>query len=939
MMARRRSSTRSVTEEIKILIVEDSLTQGEHLKYLLEKRDFRVTLVTDGEQALAAAREHPPALVISDIVMPRMDGYALCKAIKSDKKLKDTPVMLVTSLSSAQDVMKGLECGADNFIRKPYESKYLLARINYILMNWELRRTQKMQMGAEILLGGQKHFITAERQQIVDLMISIYEEAVHLNEELKTSQQDLSRSNQSLSGLYHIAVGLNGATSEHEVAGQALERALELPGIRAGWVVLREHEDSFRVVATRNLPPALATPGAFEGDCTCRRWFRSGDVDGAVNLECERLKRLNGDAQGLRYHASIPLWIGDRRLGLMNLVGGDELVFSDADLKTLHGVGNQVAIALERAHLHQHLEQVVQQRTEALTTEIAERKLADVEIHKLSSAIEQTADSIFITNPQGVIEYINPAFENITGYSRQEAIGHTPRIVKSGKHDAAFYKKLWGTLLDGEVYRDVFINRKKNHQLYYEEVTITPLTGDHGEVTHYVSAGKDITERIQTEERLYHLAHHDVLTDLPNRALFTERLEGAISRSSRSRRGVAVLFIDLDRFKLVNDTLGHEAGDQLLQACGTRLRESVREGDTVARFGGDEFAVILDSIASLNDVAPIAQKFLDVFAPSFTINTHELFATGSIGIGVYPDDGRDAQTMLKNADTAMYRAKQQGGNSYQFYQAGMNTEALRRFDLETHLRHALERKEFVLHYQPQVSLKTGRVTACEALIRWERPGVGLVPPMEFIPLMEETGLIVPVGEWVLRTACAQHNAWRAAGLPPLRMAVNVSGRQFSRGDLVGMVQRVMQESGMDQGMLELEITESVIMQNALAAVETLNTLSGMGVRLAIDDFGTGYSSLSYLKRFPIDLLKIDQTFVRDITSDPDDAAIVRAIITMARSLDIDVIAEGVETREQLEFLHAQGCYQAQGYYFGKPQPADVIEHEISREKVFSLGSL
>ncbi|MHB8563700.1 MAG: GGDEF/EAL domain-containing response regulator [Acidiferrobacteraceae bacterium] len=937
MMAGRRSSTRSVTEGIGILIVEASLTQGEHLKHFLEEQDFLVTLVTDSAQALAAARQHPPALVISDIIMPNMDGYALCKAIKSDNKLKDVPVMLVTSLSSAQDVMKGLECGADNFIRKPYESKYLLARINYILMNWELRRTQKIRMGTEILLGGQKHFITAERQQIVDLMISISEEAVHVNEELKASQRALSRSNQSLNGLYHIAIGLNGATSEHEVAGQALERAMELPGVLAGWVVLQDHEDSFRVVATRNLPPALATSGAFEGDCACRRWLRSGDLNGAINLECERLKQLGGDAQGLRYHASIALWVGNRRFGLMNLVGSDEQIFSDVDIRTLQGVGNQVAIALECAQIHQNLEQAVQQRTETLTTEIAERKLADVEIHKLLSAIEQAADSIFITNLKGVIEYANPAFEDTTGYSRQEAIGHTPKIVNSGRHDTTFYKILWATISAGKVYRDVFINRKKNGQLYYEESTITPLIGEHGEVTNYIFSGKDITERIQTEEKLYHLARHDVLTDLPNRALFVEHFKEAISRSRWSRRVVAVLFIDLDRFKLVNDTLGHEAGDQLLQACGTRLRESVREGDTVARFGGDEFAVLLDNVASLNDIAPIAQKLLDALTPLLTINNHEFFVTGSIGIGVYPDDGDSAQAVLKNADTAMYQAKQQGGNSYRFYQADMNTEALRRLDLEAHLRHALERQEFVLHYQPQVDLKTGRVTGCEALIRWERPGVGLVPPMEFIPLMEETGLIVLVGEWVLRTACAQHNAWRAAGLPALRMAVNVSGRQFAKGDLVGVVQRVMQESGMDQGMLELELTESVIMQNALAAVETLNILNGMGVRLAIDDFGTGYSSLSYLKRFPIDLLKIDQTFVRDITSDPDDAAIVRAIITMARSLDIDVIAEGVETREQLAFLHAQGCDQAQGYYFGKPQPGDVMEHEISREKAFSLS--
>ncbi len=1062
MNTRRKSGKKTVQKGAEVLIAEDSPTQAEQLRHLLEQHDFQVTVAANGQQALAAARRRKPALVISDVVMPRMGGYALCQAIKSDKKLKDVPVMLVTSLAGAQDVMQGLECGADNFIRKPFDEKYLLARIDYILMNQELRKSQKMQMGVEILLAGRKHFITAERQQIVDLLISIYEEAVHLNEELKTRQQELAHSNQSLGGLYRVAVGLNGADTESEVADKALERALELPGVRAGWIVLREDDDGFRVAAARNLPPALEAPGAFEGDCPCRRQLLSGELDGAMNImECERLHRINGEAHGLRYHASVPLWIGDRRLGIMNLVGADEQLFNEGELKTLHGVGNQVAIALERARLHQHLESLVESRTAALTGEAAERRrveaalrqseeryrlfaesaltgvyliqdnllkyvnpalaeifgytveeiagklsptnltapddrarvaenigkrtqgtvrdirysfrglrkdgtLIDVEVHgarieydgrpaivgtllditerrraeaeirKLSSAVEKAADSIFITGADGTIEYVNPAFETITGYRREEAVGKTPRIVKSGKHDPAFYRKFWGTLLRGEVYRDVFINRKKNGQLYYEEVTITPLTDERGEITHYISAGKDITERMQTQERLHYLAHHDVLTDMPNRILFVERLKQALNRSQWHKRTLAVLFLDMDRFKLVNDTLGHEAGDRLLQALAARLHGCVREGDTVARFGGDEFAVFLDDVASPDDVAPLAQKFLEVLARPLTVDGHEFFITASIGISLYPNDGIDPQTLMKNADTAMYRAKQQGGNTCQFYQAEMNAHALKRLELETDLRRALERQEFVLHYQPQIDLKSGGVIGSEALIRWQRPGSGLVPPMEFIPLLEETNLIVPVGEWVLRAACAQHHAWRAAGLPPLRVAVNISSRQFNGGGLIETVGRVMQDTRMEPGFLDLEITESVIMQNAEAVVDTLRTLNSMGVRLAIDDFGTGYSSLSYLKRFPIDSLKIDQAFVRDITTDPDDAAIVSAIITMAHSLDIQVVAEGVETREQLEFLRAQGCDAVQGYYFSPARPGAEVVQLIKDGKLTTL---
>jgi len=925
MVVKRGSKKKGRDSGADILIVEDSPTQAEYLRQLLEEHNFHVALATNGEQALLMAHQHKPALVISDVVMPRMDGYELCKAIKSDNTLKAIPVMLVTSLASAHDVMKGLECGADNFIRKPYDEKYLLARIEHILINQTLRKSQKVEMGVEILLGGKKHFINAERQQIVDLMVSIYEEAVHINDELKVRQKELARSNQSLSGLYRIAVGLNGAATESEVAERALERALELPGTHGGWIVLQEPGGKLRLVAARNLPSGLDIATILAGDCSCHRQLLRGEFGDARNVaECEHLQSLGGHGNNAMSHASVPLWIGDRCLGVMNLVGSNAQMFDDADLRTLHGVGNQVAIALERARLYEHMERLVAERTVALTAEIGERKQAEVAIRKLSSAVEQTADSICITNTDGVIEYINPAFETITGYGRDEAIGKTPRIVKSGKHDGQFYSDLWAVLGRGEVYRDVFINRKKSGNLYYEEVTIAPLTNDAGVITHYVSAGKDITERMQIQERMHYLANHDVLTDLPNRALFMERLERALSRLQWHERVAAVLFLDLDRFKLVNDTLGHELGDRLLQALAQRLCTGMRGGDTVSRFGGDEFAVFLDDVSSPNDIAPIASKILEALTPPLTIDGHDLFVSASMGICLYPYDGSDAATLLKNADVAMYRAKQQGGNSYQFYQADMNAQALKRLDMEAHLRRALEREEFVLHYQPQIDLRTGRTTGYEALIRWQRAEQGLIPPMEFIPLAEETGLIVPMGEWVLRTACAQCQAWGKEGPQQPRIAVNVSSKQFNGGNLVAMVSRIMNENHLGPGVLEIEITESVLMDNAQAAIETLQILSSMGVSISIDDFGTGYSSLSYLKRFSIDVLKVDQSFVRDITTDPDDAAIVSAIITMAHQLDIEVVAEGVETREQLEFLRAQGCDFVQGYYFSRPKPSTDI---------------
>lgn len=443
----------------------------------------------------------------------------------------------------------------------------------------------------------------------------------------------------------------------------------------------------------------------------------------------------------------------------------------------------------------------------------------------------------------------------------------------------------------------------------------------------------EIAERVQAQERLHHIAHHDALTGLPNRILFVERLKQVLSRAQWHKRLVAVLFIDLDRFKLVNDTLGHEAGDQLLRMASERLQACLRDGDTLARFGGDEFAAFLDDIASPADVPPIINEFLAALAQYFSIDEHEFSISGSIGISLFANDGEDTKTLMKNADTAMYRAKQMGGNAYQFYRTDMNQLALQRVEKETALRRALERQEFVLHYQPQFDLRSGAVVGFEGLIRWQRPEIGLVLPMEFVPLLEETGLILPVSEWVLHTACVQHQAWCSAMPISLRVAVNISGRQFD-GEFVEMVKRVYQASCMDPLALELEITESVLMKDSQQAIEVLNQMDALGVRFAVDNFGTGYSSLSYLKRFPIDVLKIDPSFIQDVTHNEDDAAIVCAIITMARSLGIKSLADGVETREQLDFLHAQGCDLAQGNFFSIALPAEEVTQLLQTNHVF-----
>lgn len=455
---------------------------------------------------------------------------------------------------------------------------------------------------------------------------------------------------------------------------------------------------------------------------------------------------------------------------------------------------------------------------------------------------------------------------------------------------------------------------------------------------------RNITERKKAEQQIIYLAYHDTLTGLLNRHSFKERLEEASLHAQRYERLAAVLFLDLDRFKRINDTLGHNIGDLLLQGMADRLVNCLRKTDrtartdreppppAVARLGGDEFTILLTDLTQIQDAAHVARRILKIVAEPFNLMGHEVFITASIGITMYPIDGNDVDTLLKNADTAMYHAKDQGRNNFQFYSHTMNATAFDCLALENGLRKALDREEFILYYQPQLDIRTGKIVAVEALIRWQSPDLGLVPPPDFISLAEETGLIQPIGDWVLSTACLQNKAWQDAGFGPLRVTVNLSSHQFRQRDLLATVTRALKDSGLPPALLELELTESAIMQNVETTNFMLAELKAMGLRLAIDDFGTGYSSLSYLKRFPLDVLKVDRSFVHDITTDPDDAAITAAIIAMAHSLNLKVIAEGVETEEQLAFLKAQGCDEIQGFLFSRPLPVEDLTKLLQEKR-------
>jgi diguanylate cyclase (GGDEF)-like protein/PAS domain S-box-containing protein len=568
--------------------------------------------------------------------------------------------------------------------------------------------------------------------------------------------------------------------------------------------------------------------------------------------------------------------------------------------------------------------------------DITRRKADDAMMRKLSSVVEQTADSVIVTDAGGVIEYVNSAFEAITGYTREEAIGRKPDILKSGIQPAGFYRRLWQTILRGEPFQEVFVNRRKDGSLYYEEKSITPLIDDGGRITHFVSTAKDITERMQAKERLNYLAHYDPLTAMPNRSLFMERLEHVVAAAARSSFHAGVIYLDLDRFKVINDTLGHDAGDSLLRLVADRLRACVRETDTVSRLGGDEWAVLVENASAL-ELPTVAEKILNTLAQPLDVAAHELYPTASIGVSVFPEDGTDGHTLLKHAEVAMYRAKHEGRNSYQFFDPAMTEQAHERLRLESSLRRALERNEFVLHYQPQVDIRSGAIIGMEALLRWQHPQRGLVPPLEFIPLLEDTGLIAEVGNWVIAAACRQAAVWHDSGLHRKPIAVNLSAKQLQRQDIADFVRSSLEQAGLAQSSrpLELELTESLLMEDVQTTIAKLHQLTQLGVTLSIDDFGTGYSSLAYLKRFPIRTLKIDRAFVRDIARDPDDEAIVSAVIAMAHNLKLSVIAEGVETEEQLDFLRRHGCDAMQGYLVSEPLPADTLTELLSSGR---LGS-
>ncbi len=652
------------------------------------------------------------------------------------------------------------------------------------------------------------------------------------------------------------------------------------------------------------------------------------DRGGRITFANQRAEALLGAAPGglLGRDAATVLWPGAAPAEVSGLAralatgavfeGEDDFVRSD---------GSAFPVAVLGAPLRGGEGDADQAGYVASFRDVSEIKQAEARLHLAARVFDSLGEAMVVTDARGRIQSVNPAFSEVTGYSEADARGRAPgHILASGQHDPAFYAQMWQSLQEQGKWQGEVINRRKSGETYPEWLSITAIKDGAGQVSQYVGLFTDITDRKQAEAHIHHLAYHDPLTGLPNRRLFYDRLENALRQAHRSRRKLAVLLLDLDRFKAVNDTLGHDQGDLLLKEVGARLSLCLREGDTLARLGGDEFVLLLPEVLSAEDASIVAGKLLAQFDQPVRLGEREIFASTSIGIALYPADGEDGESLLKHADVAMYAAKDGGRAAYRFFIASHNERSLERLELENDLRRAVEGEQLLLYYQPQIGASSGRIAGVEALVRWRHPTRGLVMPDSFIALAENAGLIDAIGHWCLVAACRQLRAWQEQGVPVPRVAVNVSARQLRRWDFAQEVLQVVTQSGIDPAGLELELTESSLADDPEQILAIFSTLRQAGVRVSIDDFGTGYSSLSYLSRYPVDEVKIDRSFVSRLLDDREARSVVRAVILLAHGLGMRTVAEGVETEAQWQVLSDLDCDELQGYLFSKPVPPHQI---------------
>ncbi len=730
----------------------------------------------------------------------------------------------------------------------------------------------------------------------------------------RSLEEDLSRADRALKTLSTCGDVLVKAVNESSLLQEVCRIIVEERGYRLAWVGYAEHDQAKTVtpVAQWGFDKGyLESVGIVWADSERGR----GPVGTAIRTGrpcvCNDTAsdpvfgpwRADALKRGYASLVSFPLQTDSSVLGALNIYASEPDAFKEREFALLEKMANDLTFGID-----------------ALRSQRKAKQLA--------AAVEKSSDWILVTDNEGRIEYVNDAVEKMTGYSKEEVLGNTPRMFKSDWYDAAFYKEMWDTILSGETFVGILTNRKKNGALFEVFHTITPIKDQNGEITHFVATSKDLTTHKQLEERNYYLAYHDELTGLPNRSLFNDRVKQAIVSGERRGQYLGVLFIDIDRFHLINDVFGVALGDMLLKETGGRLSRWIREGDTVARLGSDEYAVLFNDMAKTEDLIFLLEELTEALSAPIAAGDEQTILTFSIGVAIYPNDAREADVLIQNADMACQLAKQEGGNSYRFFTPAMNVAAAEFVAMERRLKNALTNNEFVLHYQPYWDIHTKKMVGMEALIRWRSTDEGLVPPGKFIPVLEETGMINEVGQWVFETAIRQIKQWQENNLLVTPVSVNISIIQFRRNSLAATIKQILEETGVSPSLLTAEITESAFMEDTELTRATLGELREAGISVSIDDFGTGYSSLSYLKKLPVDNLKIDISFIRELGQDPDAETIVSAIITMAKALNLKTIAEGVETEEQWELLRSLGCDTVQGFYMARPLPVEDLENLI-----------
>ncbi len=732
----------------------------------------------------------------------------------------------------------------------------------------------------------------------------------------KRAQEKFERLNRLYTVLSHTNKAILLAKNREELFQRICDISIRQGGFKMAWIGLIEGN----IVSPQNF---AGDEAGYLKDIQMRldqSDFANGPVGRAAKLGevcCVNdvmtdpdfmLWRNAATMRGYRALAAVPLIFKGNVIGIFTMYSAHPKVFDSEMLNLLSTLSDDISAAI----LHFDQEQ--------------QRLLAGNKLRQLSQAVEQSASAIIITSSAGEIEYVNRSFSQLTGYTLKEVSGKTPQLFKSEETPESVSKEIWATLLAGNEWNGEFQNKKKDGSLYWSLQSISPIKDEQGNVTHYLSTQADNTELHAAQEMIKKLAFYDPLTNLPNRRLLADRLDQAIASVKRyPNQMVAVMLFDLDNFKHVNDSLGHKYGDMLLQHVANIFLDLIRKEDTVSRLGGDEFTIVLRGVPNIEKIADIASIFINKLAEPIELMGNQVIIGTSIGIAVYPQDAEDCDTLLRNADMAMYHAKAEGKHNFQFYKEEMNSKAQERLLLENKLSHAIESGHFVLHYQPQVDLRSKELIGLEALIRWIDPIQGVISPLTFIPLAEETGMIGKIGDWVIRQACEENKRLQQLGFPEVKVAVNVSAYQFRHGEhLCKVIQGSLASTSLKPEHLSVELTESILIEDVEGTVSQLNRLKALGITLAVDDFGTGYSSLSYLKRFPIDILKIDQSFIRDILDDANDEAIVNAIIGMGRSLGLTVLAEGVETVAHRDYLIQQHCHFAQGYLYCKPKPADEL---------------